>query len=124
MWSQAQTVITCLVMLKAVKKIREAARIRADKKEFKKKLKAGNMVVVDGDGEAVNVHALQEANEAMDESLEDGNETPYFDNNEDDDSYDEEGPDRELVRKVRKFPRFDSKAVVSHFTVEWLLVAK
>ena len=36
----------------------EAAKIRADLKEFKKKLRAGGLVLVDAEGKEVNVEAL------------------------------------------------------------------
>ena len=37
----------------------EAAKIRADLKEFKKKLRAGGLVLVDAEGKEVNVEALR-----------------------------------------------------------------
>ena len=72
----------------------EVIQIRAELKELKKKLKAGGMLVVDEERHEVNVECA----------------------NEEDDSYDETSYG-ELVRKEKKFPKFDANAPVPVFTV-------
>ena len=93
----------------------EAAHIRNELKELKKKLKAGCLVLVDGEGQQVNAEGLTASNAAANEQTNDDSDTPYFDSDEDD-SYDE-GPDGELHRKKKSYPTFESNANVPSFTV-------
>jgi alpha-galactosidase len=90
----------------------EAVQIRADLKELKKKLHARGMVVVDEEGHEVNVENLMASNQWA-TSLNDDYDSCDVDSDEDDDSYDET-PEGELLRKERKFPRFDGSAAVPH----------
>lgn len=46
-----------------------------------------------------------------------GNETPYVDSSDDEDSFHEEWSGWELMRHESKFPRFDRKAKVPTFTL-------
>jgi hypothetical protein len=93
----------------------EAVQIRADLKELKKKLHARGMVVVDEEGHEVNVENLMASNQWA-TSLNDDYDSCDVDSDEDDDSYDET-PEGELLRKERKFPRFDGSAAVPSFSL-------
>ena len=94
----------------------EAAHIRNELKELKKKFKVGCLVLVDGEGQQVNVEGLTASNAPTTEISDDGTDTPYFDTDEEEDSYDG-GPDGEVHRKKKIYPTFDSNANVPSFIV-------
>ena len=64
----------------------------------------------------MNAEGLTASNAVANEQTNDDSDTPYFDSDEEDDSYDE-GHDGELHRKKKSYPTFESNANVPSFTV-------
>ena len=97
----------------------EACEIKKQFKAFKKKYKAGEIPNLD-DMYFGAWHKWFGRGYQSDfpEAIEDnGNETPYYDTSENEDSFDKEDNGCELVRKNSVHPKFDSRAQVPNFSL-------
>ncbi|KAK1646211.1 hypothetical protein QYE76_064016 [Lolium multiflorum] len=94
----------------------EAMLLRKKFKQFKKKFNAMEMPSLDD--MTFDVGQTSRRPSVDEEALsDDGNDTPYYDTSDNEDSYDEEDNNAELVRRTELYARFDPRAEVPVFSL-------